>query len=386
MGGRMYHFCEFFSGAGMVRLALAPTWSCCFANDIDKKKSEIYKLNFNPGHEYYNKNLSDVPLDAIPDEADLAWSSFPCQDLSLAGQGHGLNGKRSSAYWYFWRFVEDKYLKGNPFPIVAIENVAGLVTSNDGKDFKIIIELLQSKGYFVGAFILDAALFVPQSRKRIFIIAVHEKLNIPSELVSNSPDNSSLFPKRMIETIYQEDIDLTNRWVWWRFPLPEKRRIKLDDIIEWDNSEIDWHKSNETEKILSLMSSLHRSKVEEKIKSKNRTVGTIYRRTRIDSEGNKVQRAEVRFDGISGALRTPLGGSSRQIIIIIKNGIVRTRLLTTREAARLMGIPDSYRLPAKYNEAYHLLGDGVVVDVVRWIATYIMEPIMMREKSSKVVA
>ena len=70
--------------------------------------------------------------------------------------------------------------------------------------------------------------------------------------------------------------------------------------------------------------------------------------------------AEARFDGLAGCLRTPGGGSSRQFLIEAHGERVRVRLIGAREAARLMGLPDSYRLPARRNEAYHLLGDGVV--------------------------
>ncbi|MEM7013912.1 MAG: DNA cytosine methyltransferase, partial [Verrucomicrobiota bacterium] len=106
------------------------------------------------------------------------------------------------------------------------------------------------------------------------------------------------------------------------------------------------------------------------IQSKSKTVGTLYRRTR-----NGQQRAEVRFD-IAGCLRTPAGGSSRQTLVVVHRGKVRTRLLSAREAARLMGIPDSYQLPKRYNDAYHLAGDGVVVPVVRYLAKHALEPII----------
>jgi len=124
-------------------------------------------------------------------------------------------------------------------------------------------------------------------------------------------------------------------------------------------------------KLLEMMTTKNRRKVEAVILSGKRTAGTIYRRTR-----NGQVRAEVRFDGIAGCLRTPSGGSSRQIVIIIEGEKVKTRLLSARETARLMGLPDSYILPEKYNEAYHLTGDGVVVPVVRHLSKFIFEPII----------
>ena len=105
-------------------------------------------------------------------------------------------------------------------------------------------------------------------------------------------------------------------------------------------------------------------------------VGGVYRRTRVDEEGNRAQRAEVRFDDVAGCLRTPVGGSSRQSIMMVDGDEVRSRLLAPREAARLMGLPESYKLPENYNEAYHLVGDGVAVPVVRFLAARVLEPLL----------
>jgi DNA (cytosine-5)-methyltransferase 1 len=116
------------------------------------------------------------------------------------------------------------------------------------------------------------------------------------------------------------------------------------------------------------MSDAHRRKV---AAAGAGSVGTIYRRTRSDG-----QRAEVRFDGISGCLRTPAGGSSRQTVLTVGRKGVRSRLLTARETARLMGVPDDYPLPAKYNDAYHLFGDGVAVPVVRYLEERLLRPLL----------
>ena len=110
-------------------------------------------------------------------------------------------------------------------------------------------------------------------------------------------------------------------------------------------------------------------------------VGCIYRRTRSDSMGAKLQRAEVRFDDIAGCLRTPAGGSSRQVIMVVDGETVRSRLISALETASLMGLGSDYRLPKTYSDAYHLTGDGVVVPVVRHLAAHIFEP-LLREVSN----
>ena len=124
-----------------------------------------------------------------------------------------------------------------------------------------------------------------------------------------------------------------------------------------------------------MMSAINREKVDAALKTKRRMAGAVYKRTRRDENGVKVQRAEVRFDGVAGCLRTPAGGSSRQLIVLVEDGQVRSRLISGRESARLMGLPEDYELPRNRNEAYHLTGDGVAVPVVRFLASHLLEPL-----------
>ena len=121
------------------------------------------------------------------------------------------------------------------------------------------------------------------------------------------------------------------------------------------------------------MSATQRERLNAIIRNSARRAGAAFRRTRIEN-GAPVQRLEARFDGLAGCLRTPAGGSSRQIIIAIDKGVVRTRLIAPREAARLMGLPDDYVLPNSATAALKLCGDGVCVPVVRWLAETILAP------------
>ncbi|MDH5637086.1 MAG: DNA cytosine methyltransferase, partial [Nitrospinota bacterium] len=148
----------------------------------------------------------------------------------------------------------------------------------------------------------------------------------------------------------------------------------LADIIENDSPGARWHSRQERDKLLSLMSPLHVGKVRHAIDSGERRVGAVFKRTRKDRQGRSSQRAEVRFDGVAGCLRTPAGGSSRQIILIVEGGRARSRLLSPRESARLMGLPDDYKLPEGSQDAYRLTGDGVAAPVVRWLAQSCIEP------------
>jgi DNA (cytosine-5)-methyltransferase 1 len=167
------------------------------------------------------------------------------------------------------------------------------------------------------------------------------------------------------------------QWVWWKLPTPPARNIRFADLIEDNPTSVSWHTTEETTKLINMMSDLNLDKVVTARRSNKLMVGAIYKRTRLDEDDEKVQRAEIRFDDVAGCLRTSSGGSSRQLIMVIKGNSVRSRLLSSREAARLMGLPDEFKLPKNYNEAYHLIGDGLVVPVVRHLAEHLLEPVLL---------
>jgi DNA (cytosine-5)-methyltransferase 1 len=164
-------------------------------------------------------------------------------------------------------------------------------------------------------------------------------------------------------------------WLWWALPEPSRRNAVLGDLLEPDAA-ARWLGPAQTSRLIELMGPLHRARLEEALAAPGRQVGTAFRRMRVEG-GRRVQRAEVRFDGLAGCLRTPAGGSSRQLVLVVQHGVVRVRLLTPREAARLMGLPDDYRLPPSATSALHLAGDGVVAPVVRHLAAHLIEPMLI---------
>jgi len=370
---RIHSYHEFFAGGGMVRAGLGQQWTCLFANDIDPRKGASYAANW--GSESLKIGcVSELTTKDVPGVADLAWASFPCQDLSLAGSGAGLNGDRSGTFWPFWRIMKQLGEERRAPSLVVLENVCGALSSHDGKDFAAICAAMVGGNYRVGALVIDAVRFVPQSRPRLFVVCVREGLKIPESLVANNPD-PAWHPPHLTKAYDRLSRRSKEAWVWYRLPAPPAHGVGFSDLIEEDPRGVVWHTAEETRYLLSLMSPINRKKVDSAKKAGVRVVGGIYKRTRKDEKGRRVQRAEVRFDDISGCLRTPVGGSSRQSIIVVDGKSVRSRLLSPREAARLMGLPDSYRLPENYNEAYHLAGDGVVVPVVRFLAANILEPL-----------
>ena len=370
----MRQFYEFFAGGGMARLGLGPEWTCLFANDFDDKKCASYARHWG-GSELHGGDVAELTTADLPGVADLAWASFPCQDLSLAGPGAGLDGERSGTFWPFWGLIEELRSEGRAPRAVVLENVPGALTSHSGRDFAAIGAALAAAGYRFGALVVDAMRFLPQSRSRLFVIAADRELAISDSVTGSGPD-AAWSTRGLERATAQLDSACQPAWIYWRLPEPPPRQTQLVDLLESDPEGVEWHSSAETQRLLDLMAPLNRAKVDEAQQSGRPTVGAIYRRTRRDDCGARRQRAEIRFDGISGCLRTGSGGSSRQFIMTVKGNSVRSRLLSSREAARLMGLPDDYKLPKNDREGYHLAGDGVVVPVVRHIAEHILEPVL----------
>jgi len=368
----------------MARAGLGPGWQCLLANDFDHKKGKTYRANWGEGV----LKTCDVGLlepNDVPGTADLAWASFPCQDLSLAGAGAGLKGQRSGTFWPFWKLMKAIIADARAPKLIVLENVCGTLTSHDGEDFAAICSALQQASYKFGALIIDAALFVPQSRPRLFIVAVREDIAIPDALLSAQAYDP--WHTRALQNAHSKlPLKAKANWVWWSLAKPSKRNTKFADLIEEAPEDVEWHTREETAQLLRMMSEINRVKVNVAMKSNKKMVGGIYKRTRRDEFKRKVQRAEIRFDDIAGCLRTPTGGSSRQLILVVQGDKVRSRLISGRETARLMGLPDDYKLPDNYNEAYHLTGDGVVVPVVRHLAQHLLEQILGGPVSAKAAA
>lgn len=359
----------------MARLGLGESWQCTFSNEWAEKKAAAYLAKFG-GKELRVCDVADLTPGELPGIPDLVWASFPCQDLSLAGNGAGLSGERSGTFRPFWNLMTAMRRRNRHPKVVVLENVIGTLTSHGGRDFTSIIHALSSAGYQAGAMVMDAVRFLPHSRPRLFIVAVHADAPIPPRLLLPGP-SAQWHTKSLCTAVGRLPKKLRDSWLWWDLPAPSNPIASFSDIIEDEPSGIAWNTQAQTNHILSLMSPLHLEKIEKAQRLRIRVVGTVYRRTRPDQNGVRLQRAEVRFDQISGCLRTPVGGSSRQTIIVVEGKKIRTRLLSPREAARLMGVPEDYPIPERYNDAYHLFGDGLAVPVVDWLNRHLLTPVIV---------
>ncbi|MBI1361158.1 MAG: DNA (cytosine-5-)-methyltransferase [Alphaproteobacteria bacterium] len=365
-------FLEFFAGGGMARQGLGGSFDCVFSNDFDPMKCAAYRRNF-VGEPISEGDVWNLDASAIP-AASLAWASFPCQDLSLAGARRGLNAPRSGAFWGFWNIIEALDTYDRAPKTLALENVPGLLSSHGGRDFTSLVTHLAEAGYRVGAMTIDAALFSPQSRPRLFIVA--HKGKIPDALVAETLD-PAFHPTNLRDAVAGLPHETRMAWVWWRLPHPPKRNVDLAAVLERDPPAKAWRSDQALEALLAQMAPLHRARLDAAVNDGAWRAGAVFRRIRIEN-GKKVQRAEVRYDGVAGCLRTPAGGSSKQLLLVSENGRVRLRPLLAVEAARLMGCDEGYQLPENETAALKVLGDGVSVPVVRWLGRNLLAPLANR--------
>jgi DNA (cytosine-5)-methyltransferase 1 len=370
---------EFFAGGGMVRAGLGGRWKCQFANDFDPLKVQVYVDNWGE-KEILEDDIHNVGAEDLGRRVDLAWASFPCQDLSTAGNGLGLGqatGSDRTRSGTFWAFIDlMKELRAcNRLPrIVVLENVVGLLTINGGEEFKAVIAALDRLGMRAGAAVVDARHFVPQSRQRVFIVGVSKTGRVADSLVREEP-HPTWHPDPLVKAVGKLSGQCREQWMWLNLGVPPALKKTLNKIVKSKPVGVEWHTPAETKRLLGMMSDAHRHKLAEAKRSGKRMVGTLSLRMR-PVNGKTVQRTEVCFRGLAGCVRTPKGGGSRPRIIVVRGSSVRTRLLAPAEAAALMGLKAKYQLPEIYDYAFRVIGDGVAVPVVSFLRGKLLTPLL----------
>jgi DNA (cytosine-5)-methyltransferase 1 len=365
---RLLTTAEFFAGIGLVRMGLEPHgWQVVFANDISEKKCEMYKAFFPDAEAHYTVgDIFEIDPASIP-AATLATCSFPCIDLSLAGNMNGMFcGRHSSAFWGFIKIL--KAQGDSAPPLVLVENVPGWLHSNKGKDFRVTVQALNELGYACDVFILDAMRFTPQSRVRVFLLGTR-----PS-VTHSVPELILMRPKSLVSEQLKKSITANRDLQWFYNEIPDPPPLNssgLSQIIEpMSHSDSRWWSEEETNRHIAMMEKSHRERVMQLAQGQQISYRTFFRRRR---EGQ--QRAEVRDDDLSGCLRTAVGGSGKQFLIRAGGGRIRMRAMTPREYARLQGVPDEYPITVNGVQALTGFGDAVCVPAISWIAEHILNPL-----------
>jgi DNA (cytosine-5)-methyltransferase 1 len=371
-------FAEFFAGVGLVREGLvASGWQCVYANDIDAKKRAIYEANFPDAGEFDQRDVWDTEgvLARLTTPPFLATASFPCVDLSLAGRLRGFEGKHSSTFFAFAEVL--RRLAPRP-RLVLVENVVGFLTARGGRDFEAAAATLAELGYRLDAFVLNASAFTPQSRPRVFLVGVHVEFDAP-QLIPQAAGGAwgdpwlavmdrtaEIRPPSLLAAMRR--VKLATGWVATPIGPPPRSAQDIATILDVDDSQA-WWNEREVERHYAMLNDRHRERLDRMLRSGERFLGAGFRRRRQGAT-----RLEVRFDKLAGCLRTPRGGSARQIVIVADHGRLRMRWMSAVEYARLQGAARFTLLP---NERQMLFGfgDAVCVPVIAWIDRCVLTPL-----------
>jgi DNA (cytosine-5)-methyltransferase 1 len=159
-----------FAGVGGFDLAMQRQGVKVVASvEIDKNCNQVLAQHFPDATQFTDVTTvtgKDLINAGFTPSTGIITGGFPCQDLSVAGKRAGLAGERSGLFWEIARIVEETQSE-----YFIIENVPGLLSSNNGKDFGVVIGTMADLGYSLGWRVLDAQHFgVPQRRKRVFIV------------------------------------------------------------------------------------------------------------------------------------------------------------------------------------------------------------------------
>jgi DNA (cytosine-5)-methyltransferase 1 len=357
LSGQKAKCLDFFAGCGLATEGLRTNFDVVWANDNCPKKRETYVRN-HPDHPFASESIQEISGLGLP-PVSLSWASFPCQDLSLAGKLGGIDAARSGLVWHWLRIMDE--MAKRP-PVVVAENVQGLLTASGGSHYRLLHEALTrpERGYKVGAVVLDALYWVPQSRPRVFVIGVRGDVDIAG--LTGDPD--WCHPASVLKAA-----EGVRDFVWWKLPKPPVRKKGLSDLVDLSEPLDDPDKAAHN---LGLIPPKHLDRLQSQVRN-GQSVFPGYKRIR---QGQ--QFLELRFDDVAGCLRTPGGGSSRQHLVVKNGRGLGTRLLTVREAARLMGVRESYKLPESYNDGYKAMGDAVAVPAVRHLARHLLSILVER--------
>lgn len=356
-------FVEFFAGVGLIQEALSPLgWTCLLANDNDPRKVEYYTKNHSTTP-MVDCDIRSLPASRIP-QSLLATASFPCIDLSQAGQRKGINGSHSGIVWSFLDHIRSLQSLGKGPKFLFLENVAFLLTLHGGQGIDFLLSEIADMGYSIDLVQVDARHFTPQTRNRVFVIAVEGTDHVTAEEM----------PETHIRRYKVQEAFRRNRhlsWVFFDFPSLPKRQFELKDVLE-DLPEDDsrWWDSARTQAFMNQLERHHRPQLEMLMKAGAEVQMTAVRRGR--RRGVREQIFNLRFDGLASCLRTPRGGSSIQFVVRVRNGDVQIRRILGIESARLQGVclpnaSPSFEVPDAEYDALYAFGDAVCVPAVRWV-------------------
>lgn len=435
MAKKRYTFIDLFAGIGGIRLGLELALKdaglvpkCVFTSEI--KGHAIKVLKQNHPKDKITGDITIVDAQSIP-SFDILCGGFPCQAFSAAGKRNGFADTRGTLFFEIERIILEKKPKG-----FILENVEGLVNHDKGNTLAVILNNLNAANYWISYKVLNSKYFgVPQERKRIYIIGIRKDISdspvdlegfpikqttLGDILETDKPTSQSNFIKLLLDK-YNID-ELLGKAI-------KDKRGGSSNIHSWD-LELKGVVSDEEKKLLNLLLTERRKKkwaeiigikwmdgmpltkdqIEEFYQNENLQVmlddlttkgyvkfehpKKIVIEKHIAPNGEEVTTTKRVCDTskpkgyniVSGKLSFEVGkilspkdvaptlvATDMQHLYVVDNGGLRR--LTLREGLRLFGFPEYFKFNVSESEGYDLLGNTVVVPVIKAVASRLINKI-----------
>lgn len=322
-----FTFIDLFAGVGGIRMGFeAHGGQCVFTSEWNDFAKKTYLANFPPDESHvFAGDITAVNAEDIPDH-DVLLGGFPCQPFSIAGvskknalgRPHGFEDKTQGTLFFdVARIIAIKRPKA-----FLLENVKNLKSHDKGNTFRVIMETLRNElGYDVKEMVVDGSHFTPQHRERILIVGFRDK----------------------------------TEFTWEDLNLPELKP-KLSSIL---------HPQDGSEKAEEPFT----TGVKAKVGSKYTLTPNLWAYLQNYAAKHKAAGNGFGFGLVDGNSRTRTlsaryykDGSE----ILVSQGKSKIpRRLTPRECARLMGFPDTFKIPVSDTQAYKQFGNSVVMPVMK---------------------
>jgi len=303
-------FIDLFAGIGGMRLAFESAGAnCVFSSEWDRYAQKTYEANFGekPFGDITKINESQIP------KFDILLAGFPCQPFSSIGKREGFRHKTQGTLFYDVARIINHH-KPKAF---LLENVAGLLTHDDGKTFSTIINVLNDLGYAIEYKVLDASDYgVPQKRERIYIVGFNKKKVRSSD---------------------------------FKFPRPRSKKVGIGKFVESGHHDLSISKHLQSVYIYKIDD----GRPEVISRTSNFPVKTLV------ASYHKIQRLTGTF---------------------VKDGPTGLRLLSENECKAIMGFPKSFKVPVSRTQMYRQFGNSVAVPVVKSIAKAMVAHIKVNGK------
>lgn len=345
-----FTFIDLFAGIGGIRLGFEEHGGqCVFTSEWDSYAQKTYLENFGNG-EILSGDITKVPPSEIPDH-DVLLAGFPCQPFSIAGvskknalgHAHGFECETQGTLFFdVCRILKDKRPKA-----FLLENVKNLMSHDKGRTWDVIKRSLVELGYDIFPRLINGAHFVPQHRERILIVGFRKDDNVSFN--------------------------------WDEVYLPPKGKLRMRDIL---------HRVDGSEPLIEWDGDRYFDQVRGQVHEKYTLSAKLWRYLQNYAEKHRAKGNGFGFglvypDSVARTLSARYYKDGSEILVW-QGDTLNPRRLTPRECARLMGYPDTFRIPVSDTRAYKQFGNSVVVPVIREVARVMVPHIVKRIRSERV--